>query len=73
MKQSEIVSFVVGDGAAYIRELSNTSKEKIPELQIMIPTRLGMDNIPTEAAHSMMLYKNAVKNLYDALKKYYEE
>jgi hypothetical protein len=73
MKQSETVAFVVGDGAATIHECSNTEREKIPELQIVIPLRLGRDDVPTEPAHSMYLYRDAVKNLYEGLKKYYEE
>jgi len=73
MKQSETKCFQVGDGAANLMECSNLASMKIPNLTIMQPRRLGRDDIPTEEPQSINLYKEQVRQLYEALKEYFEE
>jgi hypothetical protein len=74
MKQSEIITTNIGCGAVTIMECSNdTSEQKIPSLTILQPAYQNPDNGFITPAHSMELGSIATNQLYQFLKKYYEE
>ena len=73
MKQSEIISTNIGDGAATIFECSNNSKTTpLPRLTILMPFRLGYPDQKDEPAASLCLGADATKQLYDFLRRYFQ-
>lgn len=80
MKQSEVVSAVIGDGAATIVECSNQSDTMpIPVLTIVLPSGTEIRNeghddaiVVNYPARSIQLDSTGTRQLYAFLKAYYE-
>lgn len=74
MKQSDSITIGLGDGAATIYETSNCAvRNPIPRLTLMMPRCDGYDQEPAIPAHSMVLYNDSVRRLYDMLHAYYNQ
>lgn len=72
MKQTEILTRRIGDGAANLVECSNTETHKIPRLTIMTPWRQGHADEKDDPPQSLCLGSVATHDLYQMLREYYE-
>ena len=72
MKQGEAKAFVIGNGAMVIRESSNRAPGvRLPRISIVMPP-VGEDGVFYPSEH-VDLYDLPVRQLYEALRWYFED
>lgn len=71
MKQDEIIATALSDASAVLKECSNMDEDKIPQLTIMTPHRVGYPDQKDEPPMSVKLNCSEVRKLYDFLHGYY--